>query len=182
MPPITLSSAAVLRFTDNTGRLADDEATLDYLFSFGFGFEEATGTVAVRANVLAVTPRPEDEPENEDGDRTITDEPAAEVEVECAFEVGGLDEFRDDVGAVRLPRQLVAHLMGITVSTARGVFIGAGRSPVLQRAPLPIGATIALVDRFVDPETYPWIDETLAMPPRPDKELAEQPERDASDG
>ena len=163
MPPIVLTSAAVLRFADNTGRLASDEAALDYLFSFGFGFEEATGTVAVRANVLAVTPRPgENGPD--DAARTITEEPAAEVEVECAFEVGGLDAFRDRAGEVRLPRPLVAHLMGIAVSTARGVFIGAGRSPVLQRAPLPIGATIALVDRFADPKMYPWIDATLAVP------------------
>lgn len=175
MVAITLRSASVLRFTDNSGQLADNGEGLDYLFGFGFGFNEADRTVAVGATILAVLVRPPESTEEEgptlqdeptSGDAPIAeDAPAAEVEVECVFELGSLDEFRTEAGEVKLSRRLLAHLAGITASTARGVFIGAGRSLLLQRAPLPIGAPIRIIDQFLDGGDYPWVNPIPAMPP-----------------
>lgn len=170
MPPsITLRRATVVRFVDNSGSLPPDGGGLDYLFGFGFGFHEETRTVAVRASILAV---PMHATQDEHGDVTAAEnEPvspedaAAEAELECVFALGSLEEFRTDAGEIKLHRQLLAHLMGITVSTVRGVFLGAGRSPLFQQAPLPIGAPIRIIDQFVDAETHPWIEETPAMPP-----------------
>ena len=159
MPHITLQSATVVRFVDNTGGLADDEPVLDYLFGFGFGFDPDTRAVAVRAHVLAV---PGSVPA--EADESDMPEPAAEVEVECVFALDSLDEFTTAEGAVEMPRPFLAHLTGMTVSTARGVFIGAGRSPLLQRAPLPVGAPLLIIDRFLDPEAYPWVSATPAAP------------------
>ena len=160
MPQITLLSATVVRFADNAGALPDDTPGLDYLFSLGYGFRQDPCEVAVRALVAAVPGLAPGEPEPAE-----PTDPAAEVEVECVFGLDSIDEFLDDAGEVRVPRPFLAHLTGMTVSTARGVFIGAGRSPLLQRAPLPVGAPLYIIDQFVDPETYPWVEATPAVPP-----------------
>lgn len=163
MPTIALRSATVVRFADNTSQLSEEEEGLDYLFGFNFAFDEASRTVAVRTNVIAVPasavkdgtpPEPLD-----------SDDAAAEVEIECAFVLGSLDEFEEEPGEVKLHRRLLAHLMGITISTARGVLIGAGRASLLQEAPLPIVAPIRMVDRFLDPEVHTWVEDTPAIPP-----------------
>lgn len=161
MIPITLSSANVLRFSDNTGALPVEEGGVDYFFGFAYGFEEDESAVAVRAHILAFPKGAEV------GDEGIPsrEQLAAELDVECTFALDDLDQTRDDQGKVKLPRAFLAHLMGITVSTARGVFIGAGRSVTLQKAPIPIMQTLAMVDGMVDESNLDWIDSAPALPP-----------------
>ena len=164
MPDITLRSAKVLRFADNAGQLKAEATGLDYLFRFGYGFHEEARSVAVRVHVYAVPQRPEAQ-EGDESEAPPQDESVADVEVECVFALDTLDEFRNEAGEVKMPRRFLAHLTGMAVSTARGVFIGAGRSELLQKAPLPIGAPLMIIDRFVDSGEYPWVDETPAVPP-----------------
>lgn len=161
MPKIILRSATVVRFVDNSGQFSDEAEGLDYLFGVNFGFQENERIVAVRVSIHAIpAPKAANEPHSEPG---TPGDSASEVEVECVFQLDSLEEFRAQTGDVKLPRPFLAHLLGITASTARGVFIGAGHSPLLQKAPLPIGAPILMIDEVVDDGEYPWAAEARAI-------------------
>ena len=59
---------------------------------------------------------------------------------------------------VLLPKMFVAHLVGLSISTSRGVLVGRTHHPAFRSAPLPIGRPLDAVEEIVREGHVDWID------------------------
>lgn len=161
-PRYRLVHVRTLSFAERTGRLSDDplEAPpLTYSPSFGLQLLEDERTIGVLIGIealLLVT-----SPEGDESTVAPDTPPLAEVEVGCTFEFESLDPYRVD-GRVQLPRQMAAQLVGIALSSARGVLSGRTVHPVFQTAPLPVISPLAIVGDVV--EDLEWVAPAPAAP------------------
>lgn len=152
-PRYRLTHVRTLSFAERTGRFSDNPAeapTVSYAPSFGFTFDEERRSVSVLVFIEAL------HLEDDADEPTPGTEPLAEVEVGCMFEFESLDPFRVEEG-IQMPRQMVAQLIGIALSSARGILIGRTVHPVFQEAPLPVVSPMAFVASLVESHELAWV-------------------------
>lgn len=101
---------------------------VSYGTTFGCAFDADSGLAAVETRISVRTKKKADESEG-----TI-----AELETLLAFELGTR-------GPQSLPVRLVAHMVGISYSTSRGILLGKLPLPVLEETPPPAISAEAIV-------------------------------------
>lgn len=152
VPAYRLAHVRPLSFADRTGRLPDDPEALppiSYAPAFSVEFDAEARTIRVIAAVSVLVMHAA-----EDAAPAEPQVPIAEVEVGCTFEFEGGDAFEAD-GRVQVPRWFVAQLIGMTLSSARGILVGRSPHVLFQVAPLPIASPILFVDALV--EGLDWV-------------------------
>lgn len=117
-----------------------------YRIEPALAFDASASVLAIRLHVEALLSEP--------GQESAL--AFAEVETENVFALRGLDEMAGPDAVVRLPRMFVGQCLGIACSTARGVLVGRGRTPLLQNAPLPILSPVDLLAEMGDMPD--WVD------------------------
>jgi hypothetical protein len=161
--PYRLALVRPRSFCERTADLPvepDAQLEVSYEPSVGLSFDEERRTVQVRVFVNAHVF------EQEAGPPATDAPPEVEVELDCVFEFQTLDPFRR-AKKVSIPRLLLAHLIGMSFSTARGVLVSRARHPVFQGAPLPVVSPVAFIDDFVEEKELDWVETESARPKRP---------------
>lgn len=166
-----LETIRVLDFEEVTRRLptADrGEGTLTYVPRFGLGFDEEAQRIGV--SVLMDVFLSDDEADAPSGDVSEEELPdeeqrVARIEVICRYHLPSLDSVRDEGGSVCVPRMLVAHLVGLSLSAVRGALVGRTHHPIFQRAPLPIERPVEFVDALIDASGADWVESAPAKAP-----------------
>jgi hypothetical protein len=166
--------AEVLRFQDNSAVTLREDVPLEYAFNFGLGFEAEANALAISVVIGAfpkAAPHPQGgaeegvaSPEEETTEMSAT-ESAVEVEFRAVYEVEGLQE-RAEASRGKVPRPLLAHLIGMTISAARGSIVALGQSPALRRAPVPVMTPQNFVDHLAESTGFDWIDSAPALAAR----------------
>ena len=155
-----LLSARPGLFAERTSHLpaeVEGKIGVSYTPAFGIRFDEEERRLDIGVFVTARLAPLDGEPDQDE-------DPAAETEVTCVYEFRDLEPFRVD-GRVQIPRPLLAHLVGMTLSTARGVMVARTRHTVFQQAPLPISSPIAFIDELVEGDEFDWVAPGVQPPP-----------------
>lgn len=87
---------------------------------------------------------------------------AASLVLVATFELKDLDALRSGGGTVQVPQSVVASLVGIAYSTARGALIGRSTQHDLGEYPAPVISPISVVADIARDSEIPWIE---AAPP-----------------
>lgn len=93
----------------------------------------------------------------EDGDGTGDKVNVGSVSVTGSFEIRNLEEREDSEGDIQLPNEFVANLLGIVISTVRGVLLAHGSGTPIEKNPLPIINPLHLIEStdYVEHEESP---------------------------
>ena len=137
--------------------------SLTYVPSFGLGFDEAIPRIGVSVQMdvfIGEGGGSEDDAMPEE--QTDEENRVARIAITCHYRLRSLDGLLDEGGTVRVPRMLVAHLVGMTVSTVRGALVGRAHHPIFQRAPLPTDSPIEYIDDLVEMSGAEWVDDKPA--------------------
>lgn len=132
--------------------------SLTYVPGFGLGFDEAVPRIGISVRMDVLINGGEGDNDVASGDEQIDEEKrVARIEIVCHYRLQSLDAVRDKEGAVRVPRMLLAHLVGMTMSTVRGALVGRAHHPIFQRAPLPTDSPIEYIDKLVEMSGAEWV-------------------------
>jgi hypothetical protein len=94
-----------------------------------------------------------------DQEKTSEDDPLdlAELEIALVFRIRHLDSVRDETGAIKVPRDVMAMMTGIALSTARGVLIGKSTRPEVSSYPLPVITPTHFLGSWADETSPEWL-------------------------
>ena len=121
---------------------------IEYDIATGAALDEERGEVVVTVSVGVDTADPTEEARSEpipEAERTRV----VEIVAASTFHVANLDVYRQE-GRVVLPARTLAILVGIALSTTRGLLIGRSRQRIVGEAPLPVLSPMGVVQDLAE--------------------------------
>jgi hypothetical protein len=149
-------------FTESPELLPEDENPLiSYRFELDLEWKSEEQQVQLTLRLMAQLSLPESEGgiDEHSIDSNLALQPLVATQISCIFDFRGLEHARNEANEVQLPQLVVASLIGITLSTARGYLIGRSRQSLFADTPMPILNPQNILMDILQQKKIPWIAE-----------------------
>lgn len=140
----SLSMAYPAAFMENRMEAVGDQTVLDYQLSGQADLDLETEHLVLRLQIDAYI--------GQEGDALLI---ASQI-LFCIYDLHPSDpDVEPETWTVS--RTLMASLLGIAISTARGVLLGRAQNPIFTTQPLPVLSPLAEMGHILDLSTMPWL-------------------------
>ena len=143
-----IARVSVKSFSEQLIELSEEQFKgFGFQIAFGADLKEEASLISVGTKVQVQVDGAEDESKE-----------LISMEVICSFRIKDIGVLKNDEGQVKVPRILFANLIGISLSTARGVLIGRSRYSELEEYPIPMLHPTKMVGDFAEAANISWIE------------------------